>query len=87
MSSQEATDSPQVKFVRSFVLAIEERDVGQIAKHLHKDFRRVNLPRSIGIKDETKEEWIKRMEDVVPKVLTDTKASHADSLLKSPYLM
>ena len=64
MSSQETADSPQVKFVRSFVRAMEERDIEMIAKHLNKDFHRVNLPRSIGVEDQTKGEWLKRLEDV-----------------------
>ena len=57
---------------------MEERDIEKIAKHLNKDFHRVNLPRSIGVEDQTKEEWLKRLEDVVPKVLTDCKVSHAN---------
>jgi len=41
MSSPETTDSPQVKLVNSFIEGFKERDMDHIAKHLHKDHRRI----------------------------------------------
>ena len=65
MSSQGTADSPQVKVIRSFAQGIEKMDADQIISVLHKDHRRVTYPRSIGRADENREEWAKRIVEVV----------------------
>ena len=65
MSGPEITDSPQVKLVRSFCEDFKKRDMSQIAKHLHKDHRRLTYPRSLGKPEQTKEEYIKNTGEVM----------------------
>ena len=58
MSSQQATDSPQVKLVHSFVDGYRRGDLDSIANLFHKDLRRIYHPQSIGMPEQTKEEYI-----------------------------
>jgi len=45
--------------MRSFFQEGEKRNVDHFHKYLHKDFRHNMYPRSIGVQEQTKEEWIK----------------------------
>ena len=36
-----------------------------LAKNLHKDFRRVIYPKSLGVRDLAKEEWLNNMKEIV----------------------
>jgi hypothetical protein len=65
MSSQEAADSPQVKLIRSFVEGFKTGDVDLLAKHLHKDHRRITHPRSLGKPEQTREEWLQHIAEFI----------------------
>lgn len=65
MSSAETTESPQIKFMRSFIQAYEKRDLSQLAKYWHKNLRRIIYPRSLGLPEETKEEWAQHITELM----------------------
>ena len=60
MADPESSDSPQVKLLREWGRGFQTRDLGLIAKALHKDYRYVTSPKSIGRPEETREEWLER---------------------------
>ena len=82
MSSTEATDSPQVKVALSFVEGVDKRDVKNVAKLLHKDYRHIPYPRSMGRAVENKDEWLQRIKDVMEFWTDDCKASQVGCCLK-----
>jgi hypothetical protein len=53
--------SPQIKLVNDWNDGFTEMNVEIIGKHLHKDFRRLVYPRSIGQPEQNKEEWLKEL--------------------------
>lgn len=61
MSSPQTTDSPQVKLAHSFIEGFKKGDVDHLAKYLHKDYRCITYPRSIGKPVETREEWLQHI--------------------------
>lgn len=62
----EGSESPQVKFILGeWRQAFEKRDVNLVAKHLHKDFRHISLPKSLGEPDQTREQWLARFGSVL----------------------
>ena len=73
------------------VEGFKERDMDRIASHLHKDYRSITYPRSLGEGEETKEEWLKKTAEVVG-LWTHLEASPAnllfsfnfDHLIRSP---
>ena len=67
-------DSPQVKFVRSYIQGYEKRDLGHLERHLHKDARRVTYPRSLSLPEESREEWLRRLTELVG-LWTDSEVS------------
>lgn len=76
MSSAEATDSPQVKVVRSFLEGIDKRDVDRVAKLLHKDYHQIAYPRSMGRAVENKDEWLQQIKGVMDLWTEDCEASY-----------
>ena len=60
-----SSDSPQLQIVNEFVRGFDEGNVALIAKNLHKDFRRNIYPRSLGIQERTREEWLKNIAAIV----------------------
>ena len=58
MANPDNSDPPQVKFIHEWGRGFENRDLAQIAKHLHKDYRHTTLPRSLGQPEQTREEWL-----------------------------
>jgi hypothetical protein len=60
MANPESTDSPQVKLFRQCRGEFEKRDLSSIGNAIHKDFRYVSYPRSLGHPEQTKEEWLER---------------------------
>jgi hypothetical protein len=60
MADSESSDSPQAKFLLECSQALQAKDMDTIAKHVHKDFRAVFYPRSLGIPDQTGDEWLER---------------------------
>jgi len=59
------SDSPQVKIMREWGRGFVERDLDLLEKHLHKDFRHFTYPQSLGISEETREEWLKHIAGVI----------------------
>jgi hypothetical protein len=58
MADQESSDSPQIKILLECSQAFQAGNLDVCAKYLHKDFRNVTYPRSLGKPDQTKEEWL-----------------------------
>ena len=76
MSGSEATNSPQVNLMLSFVEAFKERNMDLIAEHLHKDHRRLTYPRSVGKGEQTKEEYLQYTGELIA-LWTDSNASYS----------
>jgi len=58
MSDLVNSDSPQVKLLLEWGKGFEKRDFDLLAKPLHKDYRHIAYPRSLGRPEQTKEEWL-----------------------------
>jgi hypothetical protein len=58
MADSESSDSPQAKLFYECRQGFKTRDLDRAGKVLHKDFRYVSYPRSLGKPDQTKEEWL-----------------------------
>lgn len=43
----------------------QQRDLGLIAKTLHKDYRHITYPRSLGKPEKTREEWLEQFTGVI----------------------
>ena len=54
-----SSDSPQVKLMYELDSGFVKRDLDIIAKQLHKDYRHITHPRSLGMPEQTREEWLK----------------------------
>jgi hypothetical protein len=78
MSSVQTTDSPQVRFIHDFVEGYKKRDMSYIAKHVHKDFRRIAYPKSLGMPEKTGEEWIRGIEENMSLLADDDEASYTN---------
>ena len=53
--------SPQIKLVTDWNEGFLQRNVDILVKHMHKDFRRVIYPRSLGHPEQNREEWLKEI--------------------------
>src|SRR5258706_11275258 len=58
-------NSPQIKLISEWNEGFLQLNVDTLAKHVHKDFRRVVYPRSIGHPEQNKEEWIQEITGVI----------------------
>jgi hypothetical protein len=54
-------DSPQIKVMNEWKEGFLKMDIDILGKCLHKDFRRVVYPRSLGEPVQSKEEWVKEI--------------------------
>jgi hypothetical protein len=70
MSSHHTTDSPQIKLTYEWAEGFRKKDLAVISKLLHKDHRRITYPQSLGIPEQTKEEYIQQMTEII-NVWTD----------------
>lgn len=52
------------------------RNIEVVANCLHKDLRRVTYPRSLGVPDFNKEEWLQEVRDLFYAWAEDSKASY-----------
>jgi hypothetical protein len=75
MSSQLTTESPQVKVVRTFIEGFRKRDVDLIASQLHKDLRRIYHPRSLGMPEQNREEYVAKLTEFISIWADDSEAS------------
>jgi len=58
-------NSPQITLINEWNEGFKQMDVDILAKCLHKDFRRVVYPRSIGQPEQNKEEWLKEITAII----------------------
>ena len=65
MVDPQSSDSPQVKLIHEWAQGFQKRDLDVIANTLHKDHRYLGYPKSLGKKEETKEEWLARFGGLV----------------------
>lgn len=75
MSGPETADSPQVKLVRGVVEGMRTKSVDLLYKQLHKDLRRIIHPRSLGIPDRNKEEYLQHITEFFAVWTEDCEAS------------
>ena len=76
MANLESSNSPQVKLFREWGQGIQTRDLGLISKGLHKDFRFVVYPRSLGKPEQTREEWLGQIAGVLKIWTADPEVSY-----------
>ena len=57
--------SPQIKLITEWHEAFLQRNVDTAVKPLHKDFRRVVYPRSMGFPEQNKDEWLKELTGIL----------------------
>ena len=74
MSNPDIPESPQVKLMYEWGQAFVKMDVDLIAKCLHKDYRHIRYPESLGLSEETREEYLKHMAEII-SLWTDNDAS------------
>ena len=64
MSNKQVTDSPQARLVHSLADGYKRGDLDSIANLFHKDLRRIYHPQSIGMPEQTKEEYISFLAEI-----------------------
>jgi hypothetical protein len=64
MVNLETHESPQVRLLHEFDRGFLEKDISILEKPLHKDFRHVVYPKSLGVPVVNREEWLKHMGNV-----------------------
>jgi len=75
MSNLPSSDSPQVQLMYELFRGLETKDLGLMAKTLHKDCRYIPYPRSLGLPERSREEWLEHLEQTF-HLWTDPKASY-----------
>jgi hypothetical protein len=80
MTDPESSDSPQAKLLRECARGFETRDLNLIAKPLHKDFRYVPYPKSLGKPEQTKEEWLEQYAGIIGLWPTDPEVGYIKHL-------
>jgi hypothetical protein len=58
MTNLQTNGSPQLELVRSFLLGIEMGDMKKAGETMHKDYRRITHPQSVGKPVQNKEEYL-----------------------------
>ena len=76
MADPENFDSPQVKLVHECRQGFGTRDLGRIANTLHKDYRYVPYPKSLGQPEKTKEEWLAHLATIISLWTANTEVSY-----------
>ena len=61
MSDLGSSDSPQSKLIQEWAQTFRAKDIDRIAKILHKDYRYITYPRSLGRPEQTREEWLEHI--------------------------
>lgn len=72
-------DSPKVELMLKLARAFETKDTGLLAKHVHKDYHRIIYPRSLGIPEQTGEEWLRNSAESMSLWAGDSKARYSGS--------
>lgn len=76
MSNLETNGSPQLELVRSYIQAIEKKDINQAEKTLHKDYRRITHPSSAGRPVQTREEYLQHNKKLAALLIGDCEVIH-----------
>jgi len=84
MSNLPSTDSPQIQLMYEWNRGFETKDLGLIAKALHKDYRHISYPRSLGLPEQNKEEWLEFLGRDFDHWV-DHKASYISYRLNAPH--
>lgn len=71
--------SPQIKLIGEFDQAMIERNLNLLAKYLHKDYRHVIRPQSLGKPPVNRDEWLATMAEVFSSPIQFEKASYTGS--------
>ena len=58
-------NSPQIKLLIDWNQGFQQLNADILAKHVHKDFRRVIYPRSIGHPEQNKEQWLQEIKTII----------------------
>ena len=58
-------DSPQLQVAYEFERGFRERNIDLLAKHTHRNFRRLIHPRSLSRPELGREEWLKAVEKIL----------------------
>ena len=80
MPDLENSASPQVKLIYEWGQGFEKKDPSLIAKSLHKDYRHIAYPRSLGLPEKTKEEWLERLVEIM-SLWTENEVSYISRYL------
>ena len=75
MDDPENSDSPQLRLVGECCRGFRTKNLDLVAKTLHKDFRLIPYPRSLGRPEETKEEWLERWAGMISLWTTELEVS------------
>lgn len=65
MSVPANSGSDQVKLVLAWGEGFVKKDMGIITKSLHKDFRYTPYPQSLGLPEQTREQWIAQFTQII----------------------
>ena len=65
MADPESSGSPQIKLIYECVRGFRERDMDIITSTMHKDYRYISYPRSLGKPEENREAWVERFAGVI----------------------
>ena len=68
--------SPQTKLVNELVQAMVEKNMSLFAKHLHKDYRHIILPQSLGKPPINRDEWLATIAEILSSPFQFGKASY-----------
>jgi hypothetical protein len=76
MADSEDPDTPQSKLFHECGRGFRTRDLDLIASTVHKDFRYVAYPQSLGKPEQTKEEWLKGWAGIISLWTADLEVSY-----------
>jgi hypothetical protein len=76
MADSENSDSPQIKLFREIGWAFQMGDPVLIAKTMHKDYRYIPYPRSLGQSEKTKEEFLEHWTGIISLWDVNTEVSY-----------
>ena len=78
MADSENSDSPQIRLFHESGRALLTRDPILLAKTMHKDYRCVSYPRSLGKPEKTREEFFEHWGGIVSLWATVTEVNCID---------
>ena len=70
--------------MREWGQAFEEKDLDRVAKTLHKDYRHISYPRSLGRPEKNREEWLEYIAGVT-SLWTEQKVGYIMVITRIPF--